>query len=113
MTAANRRARRRGRPITNEQMASGNVPYRTCIACGARKDKRSLIRVVRTPESGIIVGATGRQSGRGAYLCPAAECWERGLKGGRIERALRTRLTDDERQSLLEYTYRPKESQQV
>jgi len=94
-------------------MNSGKTPYRTCIACGARREKRTLIRIVRTPDSGIVVGAGGRERGRGAYLCPSKECWQKGLKGGRIEHALKTSITQSERQALLEYADTLKESQQV
>jgi len=45
----------------------------------------------------------GGRAGRGAYLCPASECWEKGLKGNRLEYALRTKLTSENRQALLEY----------
>ncbi|HHE41162.1 MAG TPA: YlxR family protein [Dehalococcoidia bacterium] len=94
-------------------MSSHKTPYRTCIACGARRDKRALVRIVRTPDSGIVIGTTRRESGRGAYLCPSRDCWHKGLKGARIERALKTRLTDHERQTLLEYAETLKESQQA
>lgn len=93
-------------------MISSRTPYRTCIACGACREKRSLVRIVRTP-AGIVVGASGRESGRGAYLCPSRECWQKGLKGAHIERALRTRITDRERQALLEYADTLKESHEV
>jgi predicted RNA-binding protein YlxR (DUF448 family) len=94
-------------------MTNTKTPYRTCVACGARRDKRSLIRIVRTPESGRVVGASGRESGRGAYLCPARACWLKGLKGAQLERALRTRITDPERRALLEYADTLKESQEA
>jgi uncharacterized protein len=78
-----------------------HVPERTCIACRSGKNKRDLIRIVRT-ENGIIeVDPTGKKSGRGAYLCPDPGCWEKGLKGNNIEHALHTRLTRANRQSLI------------
>lgn len=44
-------------------------PVRTCIGCKEAKDKRELIRIVRTPEGEILVDPTGKKSGRGAYIC--------------------------------------------
>ena len=48
--------------------------------CGlrARKEKRELIRVVRSPEGGISLDFKGKKPGRGAYLCPDLECLKRG-----------------------------------
>ncbi len=55
------------------------IPIRTCIACRDTSDKRSLTRLVRTPE-GILVDPTGKLNGRGAYLCDQAGCWEKATK---------------------------------
>ena len=52
----------------------GRIPMRTCIGCGQTKDKRELIRVIRTPEGGFALDITGKANGRGAYLCPQTEC---------------------------------------
>jgi uncharacterized protein len=79
-----------------------HVPTRSCIACRAAGSKRGLIRLVRTA-TGIEVDETGKKPGRGAYLCPASECWEIGLKGSRLEYTLRTSLNAENRQVLRKY----------
>ena len=79
-----------------------HVPQRTCIACRQVAGKRSLLRLVRT-EQGIEIDATGKLAGRGAYLHPYQSCWQAVLRGGRIEQALRTRLSEENRQALLEF----------
>ena len=79
-----------------------HVPQRTCIACRQVEGKRGLVRLVRTA-TGIEVDTTGKQAGRGAYLHPSRSCWKIVLKGNRIEQALRTRLTAENRNSLLAY----------
>ena len=79
-----------------------HVPQRTCIACRQVAGKRALIRLVRT-EQGIVVDQTGKQAGRGAYLHPERACWEMVLKGNRLEQALRTKLSADNRQELLAF----------
>ena len=53
------------------------------------RGKRSLIRIVRTPEQRVAVDPTGRANGRGAYLHPVRACWEKALKGGTIRHALK------------------------
>jgi len=79
------------------------VPQRTCIACRSTNGKRELVRVVRTPEGAIEVDPTGKRSGRGAYICPDAACWQIALKKGRLEPALKVKLTADDRLRLSEY----------
>lgn len=61
---------------------------RTCVGCRAVLPKKELIRVVRDPEGALHVDATGKKSGRGAYICPALECLRAAVKGKRLERAL-------------------------
>ncbi len=79
-----------------------HVPLRTCIACRQTAGKRELIRLVCS-DAGVEVDIKGRKPGRGVYLCAKRKCWENGLKGNRIEFGLRTKLSADNRQSLLEY----------
>lgn len=80
-----------------------HVPQRTCIACRQISRKRELIRLVRLPDKGIEVDLTGKKSGRGAYLCPVRTCWENALKTGKLEYALRTSLTPDNKERLVNY----------
>ncbi len=80
-----------------------HVPQRTCVTCRKVKPKRELIRLVRISDGGIEVDASGKKAGRGAYLCRVQECWEIGLKGGRLEHALRTTLTQENRERLIRY----------
>lgn len=76
------------------------VPQRTCLACRQTKAKRELVRLVRTPDGDVEVDTSGRKRGRGAYLCPTRECWGQGLKGNRLERALRVQLSQNSRERL-------------
>jgi predicted RNA-binding protein YlxR (DUF448 family) len=77
-------------------------PLRTCIACGRTREKKELIRLVST-DNGADIDLFGKKPGRGAYLCPRRTCWELALKKNRLDYALRTKLLDDNRQSLREY----------
>lgn len=65
-------------------------PQRMCNGCGQMKDKAELIRVVATPEGAIVIDRRGKVSGRGAYLCPDAECLQKAVKTRRLERNLKT-----------------------
>jgi len=84
---------------------SKHLPQRTCISCQQIKEKKALIRLVRI-ESGVIeVDISGKNPGRGAYLCPNKVCWELALKKNRLEYALRTKLSNDNSQILTEYIH--------
>ena len=41
------------------------------------KEKKSLIRVVKTAEGDIILDDTGKKNGRGAYICKSLECFNK------------------------------------
>ncbi len=73
-----------------------HVPLRTCIICGSKAPKQSLARIVADAAGGIAVDSTGRLPGRGAYVCADGGCVDRGLKRGRLEYALRTKLGNED-----------------
>ena len=75
-----------------------HIPQRTCVGCRQILEKRSLIRIVRTPD-GIVTDPTGKLAGRGAYLHNKRSCWEMGLKGA-LAKALNTELSEDDRRKL-------------
>ena len=77
-----------------------HTPMRTCIGCRQAQGKRTLIRLVRTAE-GVVIDPTGKAAGRGAYVHDARTCWEAAIKGGRLEQALRTKITAAERTALV------------
>ncbi|MBI2855439.1 MAG: YlxR family protein [Chloroflexi bacterium] len=78
-------------------MNRGHIPLRSCLICGAKTGKRELVRIVRTSSGRIQVDATGKLSGRGAYLCHSPSCWGAVLKGDRLERSLRGTLASEDR----------------
>ncbi len=73
------------------------------MACRKVRAKRELVRLVCIANGSVEVDTSGKKAGRGAYLCPAQECWEAGLKGSRLEHTLRTTLTQDNREQLIQY----------
>lgn len=68
------------------------VPQRQCVGCRTMKDKKELIRVVKSPEGDITLDATGKKSGRGAYVCPDGECLKKARKSRALERAFDTAI---------------------
>jgi hypothetical protein len=80
---------------------SKHIPRRTCVGCHEVLPKRALVRIVNGPE-GVTVDPTGKAHGRGAYLHDKQECWLRGINGA-LDHALKTELTDQEKETLLSY----------
>lgn len=78
------------------------VPQRTCMGCQAKKEKRELVRIVRSPEGEISVDMTGKKPGRGAYICPNLECLNKVVKSKRLERSLETAISQEVYESLKE-----------
>lgn len=76
-----------------------HVPQRTCIACREIAGKRGLIRVVRT-EQGVMLDPTGKKAGRGAYIHPTRSCMATVLQSNRLNQALRTNVTAEDRKQL-------------
>jgi len=74
-------------------MKPKKIPMRMCVGCREMKEKRELIRIVRTPEGEVAIDDTGKRSGRGAYVCRRAECLTRALRQKQLERQLNTTLT--------------------
>ena len=71
------------------------TPLRQCTGCREMKSKKEMIRVLRTPENEIVLDATGRKNGRGAYVCLSQECLEKAVKTRGLERSLKTAIPDE------------------
>lgn len=70
------------------------IPQRQCVGCREMKDKKALLRVVRTPEGEILLDGRGKASGRGAYVCPNVACLKKARKSKALERALETAIPE-------------------
>ena len=71
------------------------IPLRKCVGCGEMKEKKEMIRVLKTPEDEIILDTTGRANGRGAYICNNSECLAKAIKNKGLERSLKSRIPED------------------
>lgn len=82
------------------------IPIRMCIGCRERKEKKELIRIVKTLQGNIEIDPTGKKSGRGAYVCPQLKCVEL-LRRKDLSLAFRLEIEEDEfaalREMLLEH----------
>ena len=81
-------------------MSVKKIPLRQCIGCGEMKSKKEMIRVIKTAEGEILLDATGRKNGRGAYLCPSMECFKKAVKGRGLERSFKMAIPKEVYESL-------------
>ncbi|MBE7721126.1 MAG: YlxR family protein [Lacrimispora celerecrescens] len=70
-------------------MSTKKIPLRQCIGCGEMKNKKEMIRILKTSEDEILLDATGRKNGRGAYICPSLECFKKAVKSKGLERSFK------------------------
>lgn len=64
------------------------------------KSKKEMIRILKTPQDEIILDATGRKNGRGAYICPTMECLQKAIKGKGLERSFKMAIPKEVYESL-------------
>lgn len=76
------------------------IPMRQCTGCREMKNKKEMIRVLKTAEDEIMLDATGKKNGRGAYLCFSRECLEKAIKSRGLERSLKASIPEEVYQSL-------------
>ena len=81
-------------------MANKSKPERMCVGCKEMKQKRSLIRVVKTPDGEIKIDGTGKMSGRGAYICRDLACLQKAVKSKGLERSLKVSISDEVKDEL-------------
>ena len=81
---------------------SGNkkMPVRKCVGCQEMKNKKEMIRIIRTAENEFVLDMTGKKNGRGAYLCPDRECLKKAVKNRGLETSFKQAIPDEVYESL-------------
>ncbi len=75
--------------------ANKKIPVRRCVGCQEMKNKKEMIRVIRTKEGEILLDATGKKNGRGAYICPSKECLGKAVKSKGLERSFKQAIPEE------------------
>ena len=78
------------------------IPQRRCVGCNNMKDKKELIRVVRSVDGEVSIDKVGKKPGRGAYVCLSIECITKAAKEKRLEKALDVAIDKKIYEKLLE-----------
>ena len=81
-------------------MKPRKIPMRMCVGCREMKEKKQLIRVVRSPEGEVSLDPGGKKSGRGAYVCRNTECLKRAIRQKQLERQLDVTLPPETAEAL-------------
>lgn len=71
------------------------IPVRQCIGCGEMKNKKDMMRILKTPEDEIVLDMTGKKNGRGAYLCKHRECLVKAEKNKGLERSFKMSIPNE------------------
>ena len=71
------------------------IPMRQCLGCREMKPKKELIRVVRSPEGDISLDFRGKAPGRGAYICPNAQCLKKAVRARALEKAFSAQIPQE------------------
>ena len=71
------------------------IPLRSCVVTKEKLPKKDLLRVVRTPEGGVIVDLSGKANGRGAYIKKDLEVLNKARKSKILERRLECTIDED------------------
>ena len=71
------------------------IPVRQCVGCGEMKNKKEMMRVLRTPEGETVLDKTGKKNGRGAYLCISKECLQKARKNKGLERSFKMSIPNE------------------
>ena len=75
-------------------MKTRKIPMRMCVGCREMREKRSLLRIVKSAEGEISFDPVGKKPGRGAYICRDRACLERAVRQKQLERALEQRIDE-------------------
>lgn len=65
------------------------------MGCNEAKEKKELLRIVKSTEGTIEVDLTGKKNGRGAYICKDEKCLEKVIKSKRLQKVLEQEIGQD------------------
>ena len=71
------------------------IPMRQCIGCSEMKSKKEMLRVLKQADGDIVLDATGKMNGRGAYLCFSKECLKKAIRSKALDRSLEVTIPQE------------------
>lgn len=82
-------------------MNNKKQPFRLCVGCGVKKPKKDMVRIVKTAQDIVRLDLTGRENGRGAYICREKECIEKAQKTKGLEKSFKMNIPKETYQRLI------------
>ncbi|QKS71397.1 YlxR family protein [Paenalkalicoccus suaedae] len=90
-------------------MSTKKIPLRKCVVTQEMKPKKSLIRVVRSPEGEVFLDPTSKKSGRGAYVSNDEAIIEEARKKNVLERHLKAEVPESLYDELQRFHFKGKQ----
>ena len=81
-----------------------HVPQRTCISCGTKRNKSSLIRIVSNSSGSVVVDILGKMNGRGVYLCYDKNCWDIAISKEMVGKKIGSSISSEDAKMLIEFS---------
>lgn len=81
-------------------MKKRKIPLRKCLGCEENKNKKELVRIVKTPDDEVLIDSTGKVNGRGAYICNNKRCFNKAVKNNRVSRSLQIEIPKEKLEEL-------------
>lgn len=76
------------------------VPQRQCVGCKELKNKKDMIRILKTSDEEFVIDITGKKNGRGAYICQSEACLDKAITNKGLERSFKTVIPSEIYESL-------------
>lgn len=75
---------------------------RKCVGCGKLKNRDELIKITKENLHGdVVLNPDSKIFGRSVYLCYNKSCIEAALKKNKLQKALRTNISEELKGKLL------------
>ena len=81
--------------MKNTMVKKKSKPQRKCVGCNEMKDKSQLIRIAKISDDEFVFDKTGKQNGRGAYICKSKECLEKAFRNKGFERSFKCKISTE------------------
>ena len=73
---------------------------RQCVSCRQIKDRKNLIKITKTADS-VVLNPDSLTFGRSVYLCYNKSCIETALKKNKLDKILKTKISEELKGQLL------------
>ncbi len=77
---------------------------RKCVGCGELKDRKELIKITFDKQKNkVIINPDTKIFGRSVYLCYNKMCKLNAIKKNKLQKCLKTPISEDLKGTLIEY----------